>query len=80
MRSSGVTGDQYVFVALASMSKAILSYRVGKRNGANTEAFVADLRERVIGTRPRSGSPGRCSHVRRCFRSRMLELLEPSAE
>lgn len=45
-----VTGDQYVFTALASASKAIVSYRVGKRNGANTEAFVADLRERVIGT------------------------------
>jgi IS1 family transposase len=48
-KDEAVTGDQYVFVALASASKAILSYRVGKRNGANTEAFVADLRERVIG-------------------------------
>lgn len=44
-----VKGDQYVFTALASTSKAIVSYRVGKRTGANTEAFVADLRERVIG-------------------------------
>ncbi len=49
-KDEAVTGDQYVFTALASASKAILSYRVGKRNGANTEAFVADLRERVIGT------------------------------
>jgi len=49
-KDEAVTGDQYVFTALASTSKAILSYRVGKRNGENTEAFVADLRERVIGT------------------------------
>ncbi len=49
-KDEAVTGDQYVFTALASTSKAILSYRVGKRNSANTEAFVADLRERVIGT------------------------------
>jgi hypothetical protein len=49
-KDEAVTGDQYVFVALASASKAIVSYRVGKRNGENTEAFVADLRERVIGT------------------------------
>lgn len=49
-KNEAVTGDQYVFTALASTSKAILSYRVGKRTGANTEAFVAYLRERVIGT------------------------------
>src|ERR1039458_8915842 len=29
-------GDQYVFIALGSLNKAILSYRVGKRNGENT--------------------------------------------
>ena len=49
-KDEAVTGDQYVFTALASTSKAILSYRVGKRNGANTEAFVEDLRSRVIGS------------------------------
>ena len=42
-------GDQYVFIGLGSFNKAIISYRVGKRNQANTEAFVADLRERVVG-------------------------------
>lgn len=41
-------GDQYVFIALASTAKAILSYRVGKRDMANTQAFVSDLRARVI--------------------------------
>jgi IS1 family transposase len=42
-------GDQYVFIGLGSFNKAIISYRIGKRNQANTEAFVADLRERVLG-------------------------------
>src|SRR5712691_3529899 len=42
-------GDQYTFMALASASKAILSYRTGKRDGANTEVLVFDLRERVLG-------------------------------
>jgi IS1 family transposase len=42
-------GDQYVYVGLAATTKAIISYRVGKRDRANTHAFVADLRERVIG-------------------------------
>jgi IS1 family transposase len=42
-------GDQYVFLALAGAGKAIISYRVGKRNGENTRAFLADLRSRVLG-------------------------------
>ena len=42
-------GDQYTFIALASSSKAILAYRTGKRDSANTDAFVQDLRQRVIG-------------------------------
>jgi IS1 family transposase len=42
-------GDQYTFIALAASSKAILSYRTGKRDTANTDAFVQDLRGRVIG-------------------------------
>jgi hypothetical protein len=56
-KDEAVTGDQYVFTALASASKAIIGYRVGKRNGENTEAFVADRRERVIGT-PEISSDG----------------------
>jgi IS1 family transposase len=43
-------GDQYVFIALAGAAKAIVSYRVGKRNGPNTVAFLWDLRERVFGS------------------------------
>ncbi|MGH7038282.1 MAG: IS1 family transposase [Stellaceae bacterium] len=42
-------GDQYVFLALAGAAKAIVSWRVGKRNGDNCRAFLADLRSRVLG-------------------------------
>jgi IS1 family transposase len=42
-------GDQYLFTALASSAKAIISYRMGKRDGGTCEAFLMDLRERVIG-------------------------------
>jgi IS1 family transposase len=41
-------GDQYVFLALDASRKATLSYRIGKRDGATTEAFCADLRKRVL--------------------------------
>lgn len=41
-------GDQYVFIALASTAKAILSFHVGKRDMANTQAFMGDLRARVV--------------------------------
>lgn len=40
-------GDQYTFTALDADSKAIVSYRVGKRDGDTTRAFIWDLRERV---------------------------------
>jgi IS1 family transposase len=42
-------GDQYVYIALAGTQKAIISYRVGKRDTENTDMFVQDLRQRVIG-------------------------------
>src|SRR5208282_2465496 len=41
-------GDQYVFLAASASSKAIVSFQVGKRNEANTKAFIWDLRERII--------------------------------
>jgi hypothetical protein len=41
--------DKYVFLALAGAGKAIISVRVGKRNGENCRAFFADLRARVLG-------------------------------
>ncbi len=40
-------GDQYVFTALGAMAKAIISYRVGKRDGDSTRAFALDIRERI---------------------------------
>lgn len=48
-RRSPVFGDQYTFVALASATRAIIGYRTGKRDGATTDAFIQDLRLRVIG-------------------------------
>ena len=42
-------GDQYTYVALAATSRAIISYRTGKRDGAQTDEFVQDLRGRVLG-------------------------------
>ena len=42
-------GDQYVFIGMAGTQKAIISYRVGKRDTDNTDAFIQDLRDRVIG-------------------------------
>ena len=50
-------GDQYVFVGLAATTKANISYRVGKRDRENTHAFLADLRERVLGA-PEISSDG----------------------
>jgi IS1 family transposase len=43
-------GDQYTFVALASTTRAIIAYRTGKRDSATTQEFIADLRERVLGS------------------------------
>jgi IS1 family transposase len=45
-----VRGDQYTFVALAASTKAIIAYRTGKRDSDNTDLFIRDLRERVLGT------------------------------
>jgi IS1 family transposase len=43
-------GDQYTYVALAASTRAIVSYRTGKRDGVTTDDFIQDLRQRVIGT------------------------------
>lgn len=42
-------GDQYVYIAMAGTQKAIVSYHVGKRDTDNTDQFIRDLRERVLG-------------------------------
>jgi IS1 family transposase len=41
--------DQYVFVGMAGTQKAIIAYRVGKRDSDNTDRFIQDLRGRAIG-------------------------------
>ena len=48
-RRIAVLGDQYTYVALASSTRAIIGYRTGKRDGATTDDFIQDLRQRVIG-------------------------------
>ncbi len=40
-------GDQYVFVALDTTTKTVISYRIGKRNFATTRAFLMDVKSRV---------------------------------
>ena len=42
-------GDQYTFIGMASSAEAIISYRTGKRDSENTDLFIQDLRQRVIG-------------------------------
>jgi len=42
-------GDQYVWMAIDSETKMVLSYLVGKRDASNCIEFVRDLSERVIG-------------------------------
>jgi IS1 family transposase len=50
-------GDQYVFIGIDATGKAIISYLVGKRDGENTNAFLADLRQRIV-NRPEISSDG----------------------
>lgn len=47
--AAAAVGDQYTYVALSASSRAIVSYFTGKRDSGNTHAFIADLRQRVIG-------------------------------
>jgi IS1 family transposase len=42
-------GDQYVYIGMAGTQKAIISYHVGKRDSDNTDRFIQDLRQRIIG-------------------------------
>jgi IS1 family transposase len=55
-------GDAWVFIALASTQKAVLSYRVGKRTMENTEALAMDLRARIV-NRPQITSDGYAPYV-----------------
>jgi len=46
---SGEWGDSYIWMAIDSESKMILSYLVGKRGIASANEFIKDLSERVTG-------------------------------
>ena len=42
-------GDQYTFLAVSAREKFIVSYHTGKRNTENTDTFIADVAERIVG-------------------------------
>jgi IS1 family transposase len=42
-------GDQYTYLAVTAREKFIVSYHTGKRNYGNTNDFVADVAERIVG-------------------------------
>jgi IS1 family transposase len=48
--AAAAVGDQYTYIALAASSRAIVSYFTGKRDSGSTHDFIADLRQRVIGS------------------------------
>jgi hypothetical protein len=41
-------GDQYVWIALDSKTKLVMTYHVGKRDGLNAYTFIADLDCRIV--------------------------------
>ena len=55
-------GDCYIFTALSATHKAIISYKIGKRSGANANAFAMDVRQRILG-RPQISSDGFSPYV-----------------
>ena len=55
-------GDCYTFVALEPNSKAVISYRLGKRDYMTTWRFIHDLKSRVVGT-PQISTDGFASYV-----------------
>jgi IS1 family transposase len=61
-------GDQYVFIGIDANLKAIISYRVDKRDSENTNAFLADVRRRVI-NRPEISSDGFSAYLEAVERS-----------
>ena len=60
-------GDQYVFIGIDATRKAIISYRVGKRDGENANAFLADLRR--ADREPARDFLGRLFALPRCGRA-----------
>jgi IS1 family transposase len=56
-------GDQFVFLAMDSTGKAIISWLVGKRSARNTIEFVRDVRYRVLGN-PEISTDGYAPYIR----------------
>jgi IS1 family transposase len=56
-------GDQYIFLAMDSTSKVLLSWLVGKRNYRNAQRFVDDVRFRVLG-RPEISTDGYAPYLK----------------
>ncbi len=62
-------GDFYTFVALDSETKLVPSFRVGKRTWSECDAFINDLRSRIV-TRPQISTdafPAYYGSIRRAF-------------
>ncbi len=55
-------GDCYTWTALDATNKAVISYRVGKRDGENANALAADLRARIL-NHPQISSDGLAAYV-----------------
>lgn len=56
-------GDQFIYLAMDSTGKAILSWLVGKRSTRNTIRFVEDVRHRVSGN-PEISTDGYAPYIR----------------
>jgi IS1 family transposase len=56
-------GDQFVYLAMDSTGKAIISWMVGKRSMRNTISFVQDVRYRVAGN-PEISTDGYIPYIR----------------
>ncbi len=41
-------GDQYLWIALDSETKLVMTYHVGKRDGLNAYTFITDLNRRIV--------------------------------
>jgi IS1 family transposase len=61
-------GDQYVFIGIDANLKAIIAYRIGKRDAENANAFLADLRRRIV-NRPEISSDGFSAYLEAVERS-----------
>jgi len=48
-KAVGELGDAYTFIAFDPNTKLVPAFKVGKRDGATTNAFIRDLKERVTG-------------------------------